>query len=244
MNGLVIKQKPMESGSRSVCGCARAEGLPHTGPHTSDGLSGTCAPRRCDPDAGACPAAETDGSDSPSRRARVRGFAPVVGATIAMLLLLRVLTSAQDVTAVALKAVFIYHFAKFTEWPAAVLPGNESFVMCVIGDPAFGDALVRAVHGRAIGDQGIKVTQVPAAEPPRGCHVLYVSGLTAKQVAPILAGVRDAPVLTVSDIDGFTDVGGIAQLFFERGQLRFRVQQEFAKRARLKISSRLLMLAK
>ena len=52
------------------------------------------------------------------------------------------------------------------------------------------------------------------------------------------------PVLTISDIEGFTEFGGTAQLFFEYGQLRFRVQMASAMRARLLISSKLLILAK
>ena len=76
------------------------------------------------------------------------------------------------------------------------------------------------------------------------CHVLYVSGVTAGQAAQLVAGLRDVPVLTISDLEGFTELGGIAQFFFEHGQLRFSVQVGSAKRARLQISSRLLALAK
>jgi hypothetical protein len=90
---------------------------------------------------------------------------------------------------------------------------------------------------------GIVVSHVTEASP-RACHVLYVSGLTIDKATPLLAGLRDAPVLTLSDIDGFTTMGGIAQFFFEHGQLRFKVDRESAKRARLQISSRLLQLAR
>jgi hypothetical protein len=71
-----------------------------------------------------------------------------------------------------------------------------------------------------------------------------VSGVTPGQAVPLIAGLRDVPVLTISDVEGFTDLGGIAQFFFEHGRLCFRVQVESAKRARLQISSRLLSLAK
>ena len=63
------------------------------------------------------------------------------------------------------------------------------------------------------------------------------------QAATLVAGLRDAPVLTISDVEGFTQLGGIAQFFFEHGQLRFNVHAESARRARLQISSRLLALA-
>ena len=82
------------------------------------------------------------------------------------------------------------------------------------------------------------------AGPQRVCHVLYVSGVTAGQAAQLVAGLRDVPVLTISDIEGFTELGGIAQFFFEHGQLRFSIHVVSAKRARLQISSKLLALAK
>jgi hypothetical protein len=66
---------------------------------------------------------------------------------LAVQLLMAVAALAQEVTAPALKAAFIYNFVKFTEWPV-VLPASEPFVICVIGDAAVGDALERAVKGR------------------------------------------------------------------------------------------------
>jgi hypothetical protein len=59
-----------------------------------------------------------------------------------------------------------------------------------------------------------------------------------------VAGLRDTPVLTISEVEGFTKMGGIAQFFFENGQLRFDVQLASARRARLQISSKLLSLAR
>ena len=60
--------------------------------------------------------------------------------------------------------------------------------------------------------------------------------MTADRAGKLIAGVRDAPVLSISDLEGFTKVGGIAEFFLEHGQLRFNVHLESAKRARLQIS--------
>ena len=163
-------------------------------------------------------------------------------ATLAVLLLMQVPMAAQEVTEPALKAAFIYNFAKFTEWPD-VVPSAEPFLMCVFGDAAVGDALGRAVKARVLAGRAIAVSQVAPDSALGACNILYVSGVTAGRAAQLVAGLRDASVLTISDIDGFTGLGGIAQFFFARGQLRFNVQLESAKRARLKISSRLLALA-
>ena len=165
--------------------------------------------------------------------------------TIAILLLMGPWASGQDVTEPALKAAFIYSFAKFTEWPADVVPrAAEPFVMCVLGDTAVGNALERLVKGRVLAGHSMAVSQVTPAGPQSTCHVLYLSGVTASQAAQLVARHRDVPVLTISDVEGFTNVGGIAQFFFEQGQLRFTIHVESAKRAHLQISSNLLALAK
>jgi hypothetical protein len=162
---------------------------------------------------------------------------------IAALLLMPVLVSAQDVTEPALKAAFIYNFAKFTEWPADVVPAAQPFVMCVVGDAAVSDALERTVKGRMVAGHTMAVSAVVPAAPQRLCHVLYVSQVTPGEAAQLVAPLRDVPVLTISDVEGFTELGGIAQFFYEHGRLRFSVHVESARRAHLQISSRLLALA-
>lgn len=158
-------------------------------------------------------------------------------------MLTRVSATAQEVTEASLTAAYIYNFAKFTEWPAQVVPATEPLLLCVLGDPAIGEALERAVKGRVLEGRSLGVSQVAPAGPVKGCHILYLTGMTAIQAAQLVAGLRDTPVLTISDLDGFTKLGGIAQFFFEDGRLRFSVHVESAKRARLQISSVLLRLA-
>jgi hypothetical protein len=164
--------------------------------------------------------------------------------TIALLLLLQAVASAQDVTEPALKAAFIYNFALFTEWPGGIPRPAEPFVVCVVGDAAVGEALERALKGRARGGRSMTVSVMSPAGPQPACHVLYVSGVSPDRAAQLLVGLRDVPVLTIGDLDRFTELGGIAQFFFEHGQLRFSVKVASAERAHLQISSKLLALAK
>lgn len=171
------------------------------------------------------------------------GVAFVSQAAIAILLLLPAVAAGQDVTEPALKAAYIYNFAKFTEWSAEI-PVTDPLMMCVFGDAAVGEALERAVVGRMILGHRIGTSRVAAAASKRPCHVLYIAGVTAAQAGDMVAEVQDLPVLTISDIEGFTRVGGIAQLFFEHGQLRFRINLASTKRARIQISSRLLIMAR
>jgi hypothetical protein len=151
--------------------------------------------------------------------------------------------SAQDVTEVALKGAFIFNFARFTEWPADALSSSTTVSACVVGDRGVSDALTKIVSGRKIDGRPVSVSFVEAAGAVPVCHLLYVSGVTRDRVVQIVSALRETPVLTVSDTDGFARLGGIVQVFVENGKMRFRINPRTAKRARLHLSSRLLMLA-
>jgi YfiR/HmsC-like len=165
------------------------------------------------------------------------------GAAFAALMLCVSTGRAQDVTEPSLKAAFIYTFAKFTEWPEDILPTTATFSACVLGDSQIREALERTVKGRQFEGRGINVSQVQLAGKLRSCHLLYVSGVTPAQVTAIVLAVRGAPVLTISDIDDFAELGGIAQMFVENGKMHFDLNLGVAKVSRLQLSSKLLVLA-
>ena len=163
-------------------------------------------------------------------------------AVLAAALLWVLAAHAQDVTEPSLKAAFIYNFAKFTEWPADGLPVTAPFNACVLGDQAIGDALERAVKGRVLSGHTVSVARVQIDGPLRGCHLLYVSGVSTMQITAIAANLRGMPVLTIGDSDDFSRLG-IAHIFVEDGKMRFNLNVELARRSRLQLSSKLLALA-
>ena len=150
---------------------------------------------------------------------------------------------AQDVTEPSLKAAFVYNFAKFTEWPSDALPAAAPFTACVLGDGPVTEALERTVKGRLLSGRSVSVSRVTLDGPLRSCHLLYVSGVTAAQVSALVLVVKGAPVLTISDVDDFTPLGGIAHVFVENGRMRFELNLDRAKLSRLQLSSKLLTLA-
>ena len=70
-----------------------------------------------------------------------------------------------------------------------------------------------------------------------------MSGITATQAAQVVAALNGAPMLTLSDIEPFARIGGMAQLYVQDGRIRFKVNLDSTKRSRLQFSSRLLALA-
>ena len=143
----------------------------------------------------------------------------------------------------SLRAAFIQNFIKFTEWPQDALRPASPLVACVLGDSAFGDVLENYVKGHPVDGHEIVVSRIAADGVPRSCHLLFISGVTDKQAARVVAGLGESSVLTLSDLDRFTQVGGMAQLYVEGGRMRFRVNLDNTRRSRLQFSSKLLALA-
>lgn len=156
-----------------------------------------------------------------------------------------VVTSAQDVSGPNLTAAYIHQFAQFTEWPTDALSQAGPLTMCVVGDTAVRDALERTVRGVTVGKRAVVVAFGQPDKPLPQCHALYVSAVSPAQAARLVSGLREVPVLTISDIEGFNGMGGIAELFYQgAGQLRFSIALDSVTRSRLQLSSRLLQLAR
>jgi hypothetical protein len=151
--------------------------------------------------------------------------------------------AAQTAAAPALKAAFVYNFAKFTEWPADALAPGQRLSLCVVGDEAVADAIEQVIKGQTVGGHDLTLHVLKADGPIRTCHLLYVGGLDAKGSRQLVASLQGAPVLTVSDSEKFAESGGVAQLILEKDRMRFAINVAAAQRVRLQLSSKLLRLA-
>ena len=147
--------------------------------------------------------------------------------------------SAEDV-----KAAFLYNFAKFVVWPPDVIPAEAGFVIGVIGDDTIVEALHRTVQTRSVHDRKIVVKRLSSPHEARACHILFVGAGASDRLAGLLNPLDGSSVLTVSDIDGFVDRGGMISLVLERSRYRFEVNLKAAERAGLTVSSQLLKLAR
>jgi hypothetical protein len=169
----------------------------------------------------------------------------VVRMVVAFAAALAVSSAASAQVSVAdLTAAFLYNFARFTEWPAEVLPAGSPIVLCVVGDQDVAQALGRAVNGKAISGHGLVVRRVAADTVLLPCHLLYAGNIDVRQAQRLLDAVKQAPVLTVSDLGAFTSMGGAARLFMEGDRMRFTVNVAAAQRSSVHISAQLLNLAK
>jgi YfiR/HmsC-like len=172
----------------------------------------------------------------------VKGLRILFGAC----LLLGVLGAARalaDSAEYRLKAAFLYNFAKFVEWPEPYFSAQPVINLCVIGADEFGSALDGIDRKKAQGRE-VLVKRGATAVESRDCQILYISPSHAKSVADILRAASQGNALTVSDMEGFCQAGGMIGLVVADQKVGFEVNLDAAQRADLRLSAQLLKLAK
>lgn len=144
-----------------------------------------------------------------------------------------------------IKAAFLFHFAQLIDWPSEALQASDnSLLLCTLGDNSFRGAMESSVEGKTIGSRVLHVRHFSGNDNVSGCHMLFVGRNESQRISLILAALKRAPVVTVGDTANFVDQGGVLGFCMEGNKIRFEVNLEAAERARLKISSRLLLLAR
>jgi hypothetical protein len=148
-----------------------------------------------------------------------------------------------------LKAAFLFHFAELVEWPAdAAGDDQQPVTLCTLGDPFQGD-LEAVVEGKKVGSRPVRVRHLSQAQEARqtqdakGCHVLFVSASERTRLPVLLAKIK-GPILTVGETEEFVKQGGMIALCLEGKKVRLDINLDASSRAGLKISSRLLLLAR
>ena len=143
-----------------------------------------------------------------------------------------------------IKAAFVYNFMKFVDWPAAALPETSDTInVCVMGDEVFA-AGFDTLKDKTVKDKKLAVRRVEQAKDAAACHVLFIGSSEEKRTPQVLQTLQGASVLTVGEMDRFPQIGGIINFFIERNKLRFEINVNSAERARLKLGSQLLSLAR
>ena len=146
-----------------------------------------------------------------------------------------------------LKAVFIYNFIKFTEWPAAKLgKSGEPFIIGILGKDPFAGALDRVVEGDTVYDKPLVVRRYLRIDEAVASHALFISA-SEEQVMPAILRIldgQDAGILTISETENFTQRGGIIGLKKENKKVVFVINLSAATRGGLTINAQLLKIAK
>lgn len=140
------------------------------------------------------------------------------------------------------KAVFLYNFTKFVQWPDNMFAhASDPIVIVILGADPFGEFLDQTVKGEAIDGHPVVVKRFQNLKDVGLCHILFVAGSDAQY--PGLKDPRLRNSLVVGDSPSFASNGGMVGLLTENNKTRIQINLKNVKEADLVISSRLLRLA-
>jgi hypothetical protein len=158
--------------------------------------------------------------------------------------LLRGACGAEAPTEYQVKAVFVYNFSRFVEWPPqAFTAPDEPFVIGILGGDPFGARLDEAVRGERIDQHPLLVRRFRNLGEIGDCRILYIDRSESAQLQQILAALDHRNTLTVSDLEGSSQHGVMIQFATENNRIRLRINVASARASGLTISSKLLRSA-
>jgi len=157
---------------------------------------------------------------------------------------LGVIVRSASATEYQVKAVFLFNFAQFVEWPAEAFPDRDApLIIGVLGQDPFGSYLDETVRGERVNSRQLVVQRYRRVEDVKNCHLLFISRSEGDHLEQIVNSLRYRRILTVSDADISAKSGVIIRFVTEQNKIKLRISIAAARAANLTISSKLLRLA-
>jgi len=159
-----------------------------------------------------------------------------------------------------LKAAFLYNFIKFVDWPVNIADNNEIAIGVISREPL--GNLFEPLKDKKVKNKNVIIKQYPSfeelqklgkqnkaamdeqIESIKKCHLLFICASEATNLREILEQVKDKNILTVGEAENFLKAGGMINFVVDDKKVRFEINLEASDKAKLKISSQLLQLAK
>ncbi len=141
------------------------------------------------------------------------------------------------------KAVFVLNFARLTQWPGTPQGDGTPFTIAILGRLPSG-AFMATLRSQPLHGSRILLRHVQSVAEARDARLVYISSSERHRLPAILKELRQEDILTVSDIEGFCEAGGMIALVPVQNRIGFEVNLGAVRRTRLTVSSQLLKLAR
>jgi hypothetical protein len=143
-----------------------------------------------------------------------------------------------------LKADAIVKIGRFVHWPPAAFANSQDRLrLCIAGRDDI-DSSIQALAGVKLQDRSIAIVRLTGPEQSlRACHILFIGGSERERLPQMLNSIARSPVLTVSDLDGFTFRGGMVGLTTSAAKVHLEINAAAGERAGLTIGAQLRQMA-
>lgn len=144
-----------------------------------------------------------------------------------------------------LKAVFLYNFANFINWPNTAFTDEDSpFLICILGDDPFQEELDITIEDQEARGRTLEVVRFKTFDKVSACHILFISESQQFSLAEIYRFTCQYPILTVSESDYFIDYGGMIRFYNVNQRVRLEINPDAVEQTGLKADANLLNLSK
>jgi hypothetical protein len=143
------------------------------------------------------------------------------------------------------KSVYVFNLTRFVEWPESTFePARCPFIVGVIGENPFGQSLEETLRRENVRGHPLVIQLLKSGDLPGNCQILFICRSEAKNLESLLKQVEGRAILTVSDLDGCAARGVMVNLPVVQGSVKIEINRAQAELSQLKMSSKLLSLAK
>lgn len=145
----------------------------------------------------------------------------------------------------SLKAAFLLNFARFTLWPEEEIENNRPLIFLITFDPK-SETGFDAISGEKLRGRDIlveyssknnimKLDLIP--------DLIFITKTDNKHIDKIISRFGNSPVLTVSDVEGFAQKGGMIEMIIRNKSLHFIINYNAVKKSGLEMNYQMLKLA-
>ena len=149
----------------------------------------------------------------------------------------------KDDTNAKIKAVYIYNFTRYFEWPSNKLEGN--FVISTVGsNTGLSAELQKLAEKKTVGSQKIELKNVSSLSDAGACNIIYLLGDNSSSLKDAVSKYKGKGTLVICDKAGMAKAGAVINFIIDDNKQTFELNTTSATKVGLKVSGNLKDLAK
>jgi hypothetical protein len=177
--------------------------------------------------------------------ARLARFSAAAALLIAAFGALPAAAQRVEATEASVKAAFLYKFLGYVDWPPSAFPAPDApFAIGVIGNDEVAAEVAKVAAGRQVNGHPVVVKRAREGEPLRGLHVVFVGRGAADRLSTLIRAAQQPALLIVTETERGLEAGSAINFVMAEDRVGFEVSLDAAERNGLKISSRMLGVAR
>jgi len=138
-----------------------------------------------------------------------------------------------------LEVLIMAKASKYIKWEE---DSSENFIITILNNP-YGDLFEKLLSNKKINNQPIKIKYISDIDELTRTNILYIPISDKKKLSSILEKIKNKNILTVSNMKGFVERGGIMQIYFISQRVKLKINLQESINNYLKISSSLLRIS-